>query len=323
MNKKIKYLLMIIGTLLISILIPLIVNRVIINNNFHSKASNDGWISFYGSYLGGILGGFGTLVGVLITLRETRKENIKPFLVLDFDESPKEIYSSEKYSEINRNGNVMNFYQIPSISELFDINIRNTGKGYAKNIQITMLVKIKDALLTDKNLFWLSQNPLQMERVSVSGDSYVQKHEITYIGKEGDKKLLPINSSLNGIILCSLWNIDRFLELNDEDFQQTRQYYRVKKKKILKIPDVSVYLQYYDLDSNKYEEVYKIGFDFILKLLGSHNLVKARLDFEEELFIKKDMKKLTEKIKERKPKKISKKMQQTASLTNEWSNKVY
>ncbi|GIO31342.1 hypothetical protein J2TS6_24830 [Paenibacillus albilobatus] len=325
MNKKIKYLLMIIIVLLISIIIPLIVNGIIINNNFYSNASNDGWVSFFGSYFGGILGGFGTLIGVLITLRETRKENIKPFLVLDFDENPKEIYSPEKYSKVNKRGNIMNFYQVPLISEIFDINIRNTGKGYAKNIQITLLVKIEDSLIADKNLFWLSQNPLQMERVSVSGDNYFQKHEITYIGSEGDKKLLPINSSLNGIILCSLWNIDDFLNLKAEDFQQTIQYYHAKKKKTpLTIPDVSVYLQYYDLDNNKYEAMYKIGLDFILNVLGSHNLVKARLYFEDELsFIKKDVQKLARKNKERKPKKISRKMKQTASLKKEWSNTIY
>ena len=181
MNKKIKYLLVIIGGALITILIPLIINVVIINNNIYSKASNDGWASFFGSYFGGILGGFGTLAGVLITLRETRKENIKPFLVIDFDETPKEIYNPEKYSEINKNDNIVNFNQIPLISKIFGISIRNTGKGYAQNINITMLIKIKDALVSDNNLFWLARNPLEMERISVFEDSYIQTHKITYI----------------------------------------------------------------------------------------------------------------------------------------------
>ncbi len=325
MNKKIKYLLVIIGGALITILIPLIINVVIINNNIYSKASNDGWASFFGSYFGGILGGFGTLAGVLITLRETRKENIKPFLVIDFDETPKEIYNPEKYSEINKNDNIVNFNQIPLISKIFGISIRNTGKGYAQNINITMLIKIKDALVSDNNLFWLARNPLEMERISVFEDSYIQTHKITYIGSEGDKKLLPINSALNGIIMCSIWNIDRFTSLKDEDFEQTKLYYNIKKKELaLTIPDVSIHLQYYDLDNNKYEVIYKIGFNFILKLIGSYNLVKAKLDFEGELLsIKKKVRKVTKPIKEKKQKKISRKMKQVLSLRNEWCDKVY
>lgn len=325
MNKKIKYLLMTVGMLFLLIILPLAINNFIINNNYYSKATNDGWASFFGSYLGGILGGFGTLASVLITLRETRKENLKPFLVLDFDDTPKEIYYPEQYSEINKNDNIVNFYEIPHISKLFDISIRNTGKGYAKNIKITMLIKVEDALVTDKNLFWLNYIPLDMERISSSEDYYIQKQELTYIGSEGDKKVLPVNTSLNAILLCSIWNIDNFIQLTDEDFKQTRQYYNKKKKKNpLTIPNINIHIKYCDLDNNEYEEMYKIGFQFVYTVLGSHNLVKVKQDFNNELvFIKKDVQKSTKPRKKKKKKKIDRKTAQTISLRDEWCNKVY
>lgn len=57
----------------IVVLLPILVNFVIINNNFYSKASNDGWISFWGSYIGGIFGGVGTLIALNITVSNSQK----------------------------------------------------------------------------------------------------------------------------------------------------------------------------------------------------------------------------------------------------------
>lgn len=161
-----------------------------------------------------------------------------------------------------------------------------------------------------------------MERISASEDYYIQKQELTYIGSEGDKRTLPINISLNAIVLCSIWNIDNFIQLTNDDFQQTRQYYNIKKKKIpLTIPNINIHIKYYDLDNNEYEEMYKIGFHFVYKLLGSHNLVKVKQDFNNELvFMKKDVQKAT---RPRKKKKIDRKTAQTILLREEWCNKVY
>lgn len=326
MNRTIKTILLVIGIGLILVTIPLIINSLVINNHFYSKASNDAWASFFGSYFGGIIGGFGTLIGVLITLRQTRKENIKPFLVIDFDEEPKEIYYPEVYSAINKSDDIKNFYEVPLISDIFDINIRNTGKGYAKNIMISMLVKAEEALVTDSNLLFISHGPLIMEKISHKGGNYIQEHKITYIGSEGDKKKLPLNRSLNGIVMCSIWNIDRFISLNDEDFKQTRQYYYVKKEQLpLTIPNITIHLQYYDLDNNKYDAVYKLGYNFIAKIMGSHNLVSAKLNFENELLLNnKNVLNTTRKRRVKKSKKkITKKMTQSVLLKNKWSNMVY
>lgn len=50
------------------VLSPILVYFFIIENNFPSKASNDAWTSFWGSYLGGI----STLIAVFITVKQTR-----------------------------------------------------------------------------------------------------------------------------------------------------------------------------------------------------------------------------------------------------------
>ncbi|WP_415292049.1 hypothetical protein [Clostridium perfringens] len=65
------YILIILFILFIAI--PLLLNHGPINSDYPSKASNDGLISFLGSYLGGIFGGVGTLIALYITVKQTRE----------------------------------------------------------------------------------------------------------------------------------------------------------------------------------------------------------------------------------------------------------
>ncbi|HBF5865995.1 TPA: hypothetical protein ACG3RE_003843 [Clostridioides difficile] len=63
------------GVLIIAIIIiPLIVTFTIsVRNPIFSFNESNGWLGFWGSYLGGILGGLATLVAVVITTNQTRK----------------------------------------------------------------------------------------------------------------------------------------------------------------------------------------------------------------------------------------------------------
>ena len=81
-------------TIIFLILLPLILDLFVFNNNIYSKASNDGWASFFGSYLGGIFGGIATLAAVLISIKETRdiqKENDKANKAKDEINAKKEL----------------------------------------------------------------------------------------------------------------------------------------------------------------------------------------------------------------------------------------
>lgn len=67
----------IVATITISILIiailPYVLEIFIFRNNAYSVLSNEEWGGFLGSYIGGALGGIGTLLAVYITTKETRK----------------------------------------------------------------------------------------------------------------------------------------------------------------------------------------------------------------------------------------------------------
>ena len=53
----------------------LLLSYWIINNDWPSKAGNDGWASYFGSFWGGVLGGGATLVAVVYTINDNKREN--------------------------------------------------------------------------------------------------------------------------------------------------------------------------------------------------------------------------------------------------------
>ena len=68
---RLKFILMAIAGLLLLVLLPVLTNQIM-RWDWFSKivvGEEESWISFYGSYLGGIIGGLLTLIGVIITIK--------------------------------------------------------------------------------------------------------------------------------------------------------------------------------------------------------------------------------------------------------------
>lgn len=77
MKKQKKSLFIIIGvsiSVILLLFLPFLLNEFIFGNNYVSKVTNDGWASFFGSYIGGAIGGIGTLIAVYITVRQNLKQ---------------------------------------------------------------------------------------------------------------------------------------------------------------------------------------------------------------------------------------------------------
>lgn len=53
--------------------IPLILEHFVFRNSVYSVLTNGEWASFLGSYIGGVVGGAGTLIALWVTTKETRK----------------------------------------------------------------------------------------------------------------------------------------------------------------------------------------------------------------------------------------------------------
>ncbi|NLY44631.1 MAG: hypothetical protein GX053_01360 [Tissierella sp.] len=174
----------------IIILIPLLLNTVIINNNLYSKASNDGWASFFGGYIGALVSGSVTLITVTWTIGETRriqevnkkdteKRSVMPYLL--FEENYEEVGSfNYKTNKIEKK---LMFYG--------GRNLVNYGRGVARNIKIYIddnEDKIETPIILLNQKFELSnvhkldigeikdKYDLNIEYQNIYGDKYISKY---------------------------------------------------------------------------------------------------------------------------------------------------
>ena len=74
MNRK-NIIILIILTLVLFVIIPIAIDWLIIGNSVPSNISNSEWVGFLGAYTGAFLGAIVSLVGIIITIRFTSKEN--------------------------------------------------------------------------------------------------------------------------------------------------------------------------------------------------------------------------------------------------------
>lgn len=73
-NKHLKVICITVVLLLLFFVgIPLVLEHFIFRNNVYSALTNGEWSSFLGSYIGGIVGGAGTLIAMYVTTKSTRK----------------------------------------------------------------------------------------------------------------------------------------------------------------------------------------------------------------------------------------------------------
>ena len=78
MGKLIKNISIIISIyVIVGVVLPVIFKFTIFENNMLSNLNNAEWASFLGSYVGGILGGLGTLIAVFITVKDSKESQLK------------------------------------------------------------------------------------------------------------------------------------------------------------------------------------------------------------------------------------------------------
>ena len=69
-----KYWLILVGALIAAFLLPLALDWFIIGNDFPSNITNSDRVSFFGGYIGALIGAVVSLAGIIITIRYTNKE---------------------------------------------------------------------------------------------------------------------------------------------------------------------------------------------------------------------------------------------------------
>lgn len=154
-NKILKWVVIVVIFFTIAIIVPILINIILFNNSFVSNVSNDGWASFLGGYLGGIIGFGGVLVTIYnlkkenenttkqykLQIREEKKLEIVPYLDYKFEEAE----MPESYESIcidlsfkSYNGNYINKAQM--------LNIVNNGLGGACDISLGIYMDEMDCI---------------------------------------------------------------------------------------------------------------------------------------------------------------------------------
>ena len=72
---KKRFVIYIILSVILILLLPIAMDWLIIGNSIPSNVANSDWVDFLGSYIGAILGAIVSLVGIIITIRYTNKQN--------------------------------------------------------------------------------------------------------------------------------------------------------------------------------------------------------------------------------------------------------
>lgn len=78
------------------IILPVVIDWLILGNEFPSNISNSDWASFFGGYIGALVSGIISLVGIAWTIRFTREQNqkerelqVKPYCTIKFENTEK------------------------------------------------------------------------------------------------------------------------------------------------------------------------------------------------------------------------------------------
>lgn len=229
---------MIVGTiaLFILILIPYFIKKTILHNNSSTSSSiNDGaWLSFWGSYLGGIFGGIATLIGITYTIKgftDDKKPIIIPlkkqfYVYIDSESKNVKLLSNETNQE-----------------EKIHINIYNVGRENALNVNLKWIPPINiyiNGELDNENMI-VVPSPLDITMMSRKSDHFQvimctksdENNEkidlyvsLQFLIKEIYKRLLKDKTSIMGIPSLSKTSIG-IIEVNFDDIyghSETHKY---------------------------------------------------------------------------------------------------
>lgn len=231
--------------LLLSIFIPVFVDRVIISSSIRSNISNDQWVGFLGNYLGAILGGIITMYALIETLLynnninnivknenlDNRKDNGPRLAVFDIKGPSKiddvEVVQLDIESRLI-SGQSNNFHQ----GSYIYLEISNIGKYKAENVNIGIEVIDEDYNIQ-----------------KIKGISKLKKFSIL---KEDEKFVLQCNINVHP--LESFTNLPSFmLSITYDDrinATLTESYELCKKLNLCRI-DRNVKLELSDLKENR------------------------------------------------------------------------
>lgn len=241
MSKKKIVIIVFISVFVIAAL-PFVLEIAIFRNDVYSVLSNEEWGGFLGSYIGGALGGVGTLLAVYITTKETRKIQQENSTQIKADQERNERKDRKQFAD--------------EIAKDIARYIANISKYFYANRALECLDKDRDRL--DK------------EFRSIQQEIQVQYNKQKVLNLEDDlDEYAKIDLEIDQLkqkkdgILIRLQNVEKSIEHNREDRTIAIEYYFLLKIKLRDIAEAKSILNQLELIHNNSANVEGTDFNFI------------------------------------------------------------
>ena len=234
LRKKIIAIIVISVLLLISL--PLAIDWFIIGNDFPSNVNNSDWMSFLGGYVGAILSGAISLIGIIWTIKFTREQNradrelqIRPYFDIRYRDVPNPCHTDNWLGAVlistwedDENQNVSNTIGYGLLY------LKNIGNGPATDIKVEVHL---ENISMNYNAIYSVNNAM----VTTSFISSNKESEISIDINNSNKVPAPhdLKWDENGIV--ATWDKNEFRQPSD---------FKIKLK-----------IKYKDLLSNGFEQV--------------------------------------------------------------------
>jgi len=196
---------------------------------------------------------------VNITVNERRI----PKLAIKAEKRECRIFNPEVYSEINSYKNIINYRNgyLQQLVDEMNINIINVGYSFAKDVNIKFSLKKEECLLTNKNMFWIFESLLlENYENNTLDDLLIQSYKIPIL-ESGERVRLPLNQTINGVIVSCLFNTSYFINFEEQEFSEMGSVYENLKNNLpLKPPVLYISIEYCDEDGAVRKEQYKVLF---------------------------------------------------------------
>lgn len=203
-NFTYKNILLIISTyIIVSIILPILFKYLIFENTSFSNLNNSEWSSFLGSYVGGILGGLGTLISVYITVKETRNMQVQNKKDTDaklLDD--KKSRDAERKDDKAENEKKEKLKFTDGIAEYVGRYITYISKYYYSSLDDKKLCQDLDNLTTELNKCnnYIHDIGSKLELPDIDSEEFIslniKKENLTGKKQDLERKLLQLNNDI-------------------------------------------------------------------------------------------------------------------------------
>lgn len=158
------WLLSILGIVIFIIFLPVLLDTFIFGNKVYSNIENADWASFFGSYLGGVIGGGCTCAAVLLQKFFTDKEKEKDMIAAEEEKKNDQLFKYRPYIAATE--------PTCAYGSLCEFKILNMGMNSARDIGVFVVDSENKDIQIGNGTYCLTVNKYAQVRINPLEGSY-------------------------------------------------------------------------------------------------------------------------------------------------------